>query len=311
MYMPRLRARQHEIFAVSTCAPLPTSSKRVVPILEPVATPNDLFLRRVVGLADRGARCDLVLNPSVGDLRQRGGWRGLGDFYLANGLLARHDLAILSNTDADHDAMATWIEKAKAGGHKFEVDIVHESDLSVSLKGNTYRGVRWNIAEDRTVPSTYGLPLSGRAVVWANDPFPALARNREYVGRGESIFTTRVAGYASQGYIGVSDFLTIGRLFQTGGGPAYAVVIHLTYMGGGVIRLRHFCSDSNDTQDDPGGKFLEALEKLIDFADSAGLPPNLGLDSFRDLHARQHFPGLGKVKELSIVNHLLVMRAAL
>ncbi|PZU49800.1 hypothetical protein D8M15_00185 [Micrococcus sp. HSID17228] len=89
------------------------------------------------------------------------------------------------------------------------------------------------------------------------------------------------------------------------------MVIHFTYESGDVVRLKHFCSDSNETQDDPAGKFFEALEKLIDFVDERSLPTNLGIDGFRDLYQRQHFPGLGKVKELSIMNHMLVMQDAI
>ncbi|MFF8892753.1 hypothetical protein ACF07R_02180, partial [Brevibacterium casei] len=55
----------------------------------------------------------------------------------------------------------------------------------------------------------------------------------------------------------------------------------------------------------------EALEKLIDFVDERSLPANRGIDGFRDLYQRQHFPGLGKVKELSIMNHMLVMEDAI
>ncbi len=311
MYMPRLRARQHEVFAVRNCASSFAASSRVVPVLEPVAAPNDLFTRRLGAIADEGGSCDLVLNPSVGDLRSKGSWRGLGDYYLENDLLKHHGLAVLSNADADHAAMSRWISEARGAGHEFTLDIVHELDLSVTLQGATYHGVRRNIAEDRTVPASYGLPLGGLPVVWANDPFPALPRNREYVGREEGIFSTRVAGYKSAGYLGVSDFLTLGRGFQSGGGPAYAVVIHFTYESGDVVRLKHFCSDSNETQDDPAGKFFEALEKLIDFVDERSLPTNLGIDGFRDLYQRQHFPGLGKVKELSIMNHMLVMQDAI
>ena len=62
MYMPRLRARQHEVFAVRNCASSFAASSRVVPVLEPVAAPNDLFTRRLGAIADEGGSCDLVLN---------------------------------------------------------------------------------------------------------------------------------------------------------------------------------------------------------------------------------------------------------
>jgi hypothetical protein len=308
MYMPRLRARQHEVLSVIQGAGSFASNGKVVPVLEPVATLNDLFVRRMNKISSAGLACDLVLNPSVGIFRDSGDWRRVADFYLAEGLIGPHNIAVLSNAEADHAAMSSWIASARAAGLTFNVDVVHELDLSISLTGSTYGGVRWNVAEDRTVPAAYGLPLSGRPVVWSHDPFPSLQANREYVGRAEGIFTTRATTYASAGYVGVSDYLTVGKSFRTGGGPAYAVVIHLTYVVAGVVRLRHFCSDTNETQDDPGGKFLEALDKLVSFAAANRLPANPGLDQFVSLHGAQHFPGLGKVKELSILNHMFVMQ---
>lgn len=310
MYMPRMRARKHEILAVRNCAPMFAASGQVTPLLEPVKEPDDPFARRLSDISDAGVSCDLVLNPSVGALCGDGAWKRVGEFYRDQGLLGPHGLAILSNAQSDHQSMATWVEEALENGPEFTVDIVHELDLSITLRGDTYHRVRWNVAEDRTAPSSYGLPLGGRPVIWENDPFPALPRNRDYVGRPEGIFSTRVTSYTSAGYFGVSDFLTIGRRFQSGGGPAYAVVIHFTYLLNNVVRLKHFCSDSNETQDDPGGKFLEALAKLIEFVDSESIPSNLAIDGFRDLYVRQHFPGLGKAKELSMMNHMIVMERA-
>ena len=310
MYMPRLRARQHEIFAVQKCAGVLSNSRIVTPIFEPVTVLDDKFANRLLGIASSGVSCDLVLNPSVGEYSARNRWSEIAEFYLAKNLLGPHNLAILSNADADHEAMARWVASARQGGVHFELDIVHELDMPVNLTGSMYRSVRLNVAEDRTVPSTYGLPMGGLPVVWSGDYFPGLPRNRDYLARGESIFSPRPFAYRSAGYAGISDFLTIGRAFSTGGGPAYAVVIHITYIENNAVRIRHFCSTSNDTTDDPGSKFLEALDKTVDFISTKQLPLNLGLSELVDLHQRRHFPGLGKVKELAMMNHILVMEDA-
>lgn len=309
MYVPRLRARQFEVFAVRDCAADFGRSGKVSPILEPVNPLDGRFARRMLDIADRGLSCGLVLNPSVGQLRGASEWREVGQFYVDQDLLGPHGLTVLSNAEADHASMSAWIEDLRDEGLEFPVDIFHELDLSVSLEGDTYMNVRWNIAEDRTVPAAYGLPLSGRPVVWANDPFPALLANREYVGRAEGIFSNRVGSFGSAGYIGVSDYLTVGRRFQPGGGPAYAVVIHFTYSVSGIVRLVHFCSDSNATQDDPGGKFLEALDKLESFVRANGVASNPAVGRFLQLHRDQHFPGLGQVKQLSMMNHMYVMNS--
>lgn len=309
MYLPRLRGRQFEISAIRSCAQSFAARGRVVPIIELVKSPDDLLARRLDSISDQGLSCGLVLNPSVGEMKGSTGWQALGTFLLDRNLLDSHGLVVLSNGSADHGAMARWIGRARKK-RTFTLDVFHEPDMSISLSGNTYRDVRWNIAEDRTVPSSYGLPLGSRPVIWSSDPFPGLQPNSEYLVRPESIFTTRTSAYKSAGYAGISDFLTVGRSFKPGGGRAYAVVIHLTFKKAGAIRVRHFCSDTNDTPDDPGGKFLEALEKLVAFVTSSGIPSNPAIDTFADLHNRAHFPGLGKVMELSMINHMLVMQSA-
>lgn len=65
MYMPRLRARQHEVFAVRNCASSFAASSRVVPVLEPVAAPNDLFTRRLGAIADEEAVVTSSLTPRL------------------------------------------------------------------------------------------------------------------------------------------------------------------------------------------------------------------------------------------------------
>lgn len=310
MYMPRLRARQHELLSIIRCSHTLATNARVIPIVEPVKEPNSVFVQRLKKVAEAGLRCDLVLNPSVGELQGPGMWSDLGQFYLSEGLLDFHNVAVLSNANADHQSMSAWVDRARIETREFSIDIVHEKDMSSTLQGGTYRQVRWNVAEDRTVPARFGLPLSGSPVVWAHDPFPSLPRNRDYLGQGTSVFSARVAGYRSAGYGGVSDFLTIGSSFVPGGGRAYAVAIHFTYLVGNEVHIRHFCSDSNDDVDNVAGKFFEALEKLIHFIDSNSIPSNLGIESFRDCYVSGHFPGLGKVKEHSMVNHMLVMDVA-
>lgn len=310
MYLPRLRARQFEVLAVRDCAPSLGPSRKLIPIMEPVKALDAKYARRLREVSAKGLTCSLVLNPSVGDHAAANAWQEVGRYYLKNGLLDIHSLAILSNAGANHRAMQNWVTNLRVQGLAFALDIIHEPGMSVNLAGNTYRNVRWNVAEDRTVPLAYGLPLSASQVVWANDPFPAVTANREYVGRPESIFSARPAGYKAAGYIGVSDYLTVGQRYQPGGGPAYVVAIHLTHAVSGVVRLIHFCSDSNLTQDDPGGKFLEALNKLVTYVNSQGVARNPALDRFFDLHRRQHYPGLGQVKQLSMMNHMFVMAAA-
>ena len=72
------------------------------------------------------------------------------------------------------------------------------------------------------------------------------------------------------------------------------------------MNIRHFVSDRRDDPTDPAGKFLEALGAMIEFLDSptSQFVESAAVQEFRSLYRREHFPGLGKVKELSMRHHI-------
>ena len=72
------------------------------------------------------------------------------------------------------------------------------------------------------------------------------------------------------------------------------------------MSIYHFISDENSTPANPAGKFREALEKLIDHISNqdSNIYDSLAIRQFRELHNRAHFPGLGKVKQISMQHHI-------
>ena len=106
---------------------------------------------------------------------------------------------------------------------------------------------------------------------------------------------------------GFGDYLIVGDDYSETGGPAYAVAIHLTYLNDeDDMFIYHFVSDRTDSPTDPGGKFLEALNKLVKQIEE---PKSLIYKSsackeYLELYEKQHYPGLGSVKKLSMQHHL-------
>ncbi len=64
---------------------------------------------------------------------------------------------------------------------------------------------------------------------------------------------------------------------------------------------------------DPAGKFLEALQKLVDEVDSSDtlVMKTNAVNEFTQLYKDRHFPGLGYVKKLSMKHHLELMLSIL
>jgi len=133
-------------------------------------------------------------------------------------------------------------------------------------------------------------------------------RNRDHPDRPE-FFSDLHITYPDENVDGFGDFLMVGDDYTEGGGPAYTIAIHLTFIDNesdDAMHIQHFKSDRQDTPKDPAGKFQEALDKLVRHLKS----PNSkfyktdAIREFLDLHERGHFPGLGYVKKLSMKHHL-------
>lgn len=97
--------------------------------------------------------------------------------------------------------------------------------------------------------------------------------------------------------------------YSEGGGPAYAVAIHITFIDDSkddVMYIYHFVSDTKDTPTDPAGKFGQALNKLITKLNSgtSRIYETEAIKELRGFHAKGHFPGLGYVKKLSMKHHI-------
>ncbi len=68
MYFPYLRGKQFELLAIRELAPILDSDK-IIPIIEPVKS-NTASLKTALEVLQRNnVRCQLIINPSVGDFR--------------------------------------------------------------------------------------------------------------------------------------------------------------------------------------------------------------------------------------------------
>jgi hypothetical protein len=137
------------------------------------------------------------------------------------------------------------------------------------------------------------------------DKFIKKNNNAEY---GETDFySVLFRTYTSEGFDAFGDFLILPDEYSESGGPAYAVAIHMSEKNDeDEIWIRHFVSDSNGTPVDPGGKFFEALKKLVHYIDnhSEKFAFSSACNEYRRLYRERHFPGLGYIKKLSLQHHI-------
>jgi len=315
MYFPFLRGKQFELLALKELAPPLGDAKSVHPIVEPVREPAGGLARSLGELESRGVPYTLVLNPSVGDLAKRPtatlelvtwaaahvlGYRGL-DFGLIVG-------SYFNPTE-------TTRFLSEAGFAGTGVTLIHDDyfgDKPQLIEFASKTRIERHLVADKSDTRRYGDLFRGQPLVVVSDGFQSKETNVQYLDNPVTFFSDKHLYYKDDGYVGFSDFLTIGRKYAEGGSLPRAVIIHWTYLNPDdqMLYVRHFASDTNEDTSDTAGKFLEAATKLVAFA-AANRLENPAVSAMNVYVEGQTFPGLGTIKKLSIENHLYVLMALL
>lgn len=303
MYYPYVRGKQFELITIREMASL-LAENNFVPVIEPVREALGGLQKTLKAVCDAGGRAIVIVNPYHGDHQEDGtSITGLlqqgfiGTDNIAAGILLRSDMSV-------EDVMACYDHHADhhpvlvhAG---FTAPKALAAELTDDMAGLT------NVFVDDHAKLLYRKHFDQSTRILVRDGFKR-QRNADYPAMEE--FSDLHVTYGDLGMAGFGDFLIVGDVYSEGGGPAYAVAIHLTFIDpdkDDVMYIYHFVSDTKDTPTDPAGKFAQALAKLIKKLDSgtSKLLETEAIKEFRKLHERGHFPGLGYVKKLSMKHHI-------
>lgn len=303
MYHPYFRGKQFELLALRESAEVMQEAS-FVPIIEPVRESLNGLERALAAISDAGGRAVVIINPRHGDHKTDGASISafLEDSYRGNDAVSAGVLLLSGHTLDEAKALIS-----RHANH--EMTIVHSGftaprELATWLRDQ--RAAVTHVFVEDQASTLYRKHFSGSNRVLIRDGFVQM-KNADY-DRLDPFSDLHVT-YLELGMQGYGDFLTVGDRFTEGGGPAYAVAIHLTFIDpeqDDEMFVYHFKSDSNETPTDPGQKFLEALGKLIAALDggTSNLLETSAVAEFRRLYQAEHFPGLGYVKKLSIRHHL-------
>lgn len=305
MYHPYFRGKQFELITMRESAKL-MASAGFVPIIEPVKESLGGLEKTLKAICEAGGKAIVIVNPYHGDHQEDGAsiTQLLQDDYIGHdaisaGILLRSHTSLADATacyEAHKDHHPTFIHAGftaqKAFADFLGDDMASSDHVFVEEHANTL----------------YRKHFDGSTRVLLRDGFKRL-KNAEYAKIPFEEFSELHLTFDDMKMAGFGDFLMVGDSYSEGGGPAYAVAIHLTYIdpdNDDVMYIYHFVSTTNDTPTDPAGKFAQALKKLINKLDSGDskLFESSAIKEFRELHAKGHFPGLGYVKKLSMKHHI-------
>ena len=305
MYFPYLRGKQFELIALRELITLLSKKRtKISPILEPVKESTTLT-KTIQEFKKHNINFNLIINPKVGDMQNSTSnllsllTRELTDY-------TNYQVAIILNGKDNPKGLIAALKKAnlKSGG----LTLIHNSIIDnindVVEEFNDVIPVKYNVVNFSKTSRRYYRSFDTKTIVGLDDFFSSQQKNKDYKSIPESDFSEEHLFYKKDGFVGFSDFLTVGDNYSESGFLPYAIAIHLSYAdGANKIKVRHFVSDSNDDQSDIAGKFDEALTHLVTWCNKAS-KKTMAIDTFKELKKTGHFPGLGSVKKLSIENHI-------
>lgn len=303
MYYPYFRGKQYELITIREMAGL-LAEKDFIPVIEPVRESLNGLKRALEAIHDAGGKTIVIVNPHHGDHQDDGANitsfledEFSGSTNISAGILLRNGISV-------DDAFSCFERHVPHNPVLVHMGFTEPKALAARLEGRMHEIT--NIFIDDYAKLLYRKHFSESRRILIRDGFNR-QRNADYPE--VETFSELHATYLELGMRGFGDFLMVGDAYTEGGGPAYAVAIHLTFIDrekDDVMYIYHFVSDTKDTPTDPAGKFAQALHKLITKLDSgsSGIFEGKAIEEFRVLHAKGHFPGLGYVKKLSMKHHI-------
>jgi len=307
MYFPYLRGKQYELLALRELVKLPLDSTKIIPIIEPVRKGFKSLETALAALNSIEAKVQLIVNPLVGQLT--GGTDEILNFidkYFSQGG-TNIIPTFLIHSDAD-SALVKSVTR-RNGYDTQGYSLIHLAPIRKLDELSNYSKSTNCLFNSIYVNHIFALRRKYDSPAILADYFRRQRVNADYANDVDETFSSDCFFYKNEGFTAFADFQGIGADWIDGGRLPQAVVIHLTYYDPGQteIRIYHFVSDTNDDTIDVAGKFYEAVTKLVDFADQRNLN-SMAIHSFRDLHSRQAYPGLGVIKKLSIMHHIEILQ---
>jgi len=293
MYYPILRSKQFELIALRELSTI-LSPEIITPLIEPVRANLKPLTTTIEALNENGITPIVIVNPSLGDfsknetlIQQELDNNGNNKYTPCYKVTSGNDpiLDHFNNSNADH---AIFIEN---GVDRLLIERTRNAKLIFAN-------------QDKVVP---GALAQMKNVVLYRNAFNKQVRNADYGER--SFFSNLHTEYRRiANVVGFGDFTILSEEYSESGGPAYVVTIHLSYIDPDefdAMYVNHFSSYNDGSPTNPGGKFKDALGKLVESAraNMGKYVNSTGLQGFFELHEKP-FQGLGQVKKLSLKHHI-------
>ncbi|HNS41673.1 MAG TPA: sce7725 family protein, partial [Taishania sp.] len=291
MYQPYIRGKQFELIGIRelTSSVLSPNKEKVSPIIEPVKDSSTLktTLKELVSF---NVNFTIIANPQVGSFRDIEAI--FSAIKSSVGESKNYQVGIIFHNKIVH---ADTLEILRKYSDVIpQLTIIHNATFDnvfdILKLYQEYFTIKYNVINLSATSKRYHRNFEESTRVELDDYFNAQSKNSDYLHVNESNFSEEHIYYKEEGFIGFSDYLSIGEEYSETGFLPYAVAIHLSYSDdNNKIKIKHFVSDNNDDTSDIAGKFAEALDKLITWCDQTNYN-SVAIPQFREYHTNGHFP---------------------
>jgi len=236
----------------------------VTPIIEPVKANLAGLKRALDQLTEKNVNFVLIANPQYGDLVYDS--TSITEEIIDEKLYGytSYSVGIIVHADSD----ITHIEDLLKKYSDKNIALIHYGYTRGKELGNLVKSTGIEISEnifiDEESSRLYRRHFKQGKRVLIRDGF-IKRTNREHPEI--EYFSDLHITHGEAGMDDFGDFLIAGDEFSEDGGPAYAVALHLTLIYEEEYEdmfVKHYISDRTNTPDDPAGKFLEALAKVVE-----------------------------------------------
>ena len=288
MYIPYFRGKQFDLLELKESVTNGLLAKDTVPLVEPVR--DSAYLRKTLETFIENKREILVIdNPEVGQVQR--------------GVARIHEIKDLFESP--------YVTPVYLLNHSFNPAWIIQDDF-IFLSKSYLKDI---LAEVSAYQPRYHIITDSARLrkairdnrVLLTDPFTRLNNGADYLDLEDEFYSDDSKHYIEDGYIGYSNYGIDGETYYDKGFPSRSILLHILYLDQyKSVRIKHFVSDSNDSAENPAGKFFEAFEKFKEWHSRYEKEVLLtkGLEELLSYHERRIYPGTGIIKKLSVMHQL-------
>jgi hypothetical protein len=299
-----LFGRQQEMLALEQLAPELASHGRIMPVIEPSKT-GDTMHRKLTTLRNAGGSAYVIVNPTRGDLRDPAA-RATALTLLAPDLAdANHIRPTFREAEgqglAELTAFLATYPAPRRIGVLLTTNLITPADLARALDRRDVVVFYGPTVNSMPYSATIALDRS----IDVGDYFHVQEPNAAYTTVPDEFFANDLSNWKAPQRAGFSDYTLLGTTFKEGGGGAGAIAVHLSYMDGPNMRVRHFVSTTTTRGNDSRkwGEVLAAMEAEI-AANPTKYEATTGLGEFRIQASTRVYTNLAKSKRQQLIHHL-------